>query len=129
MEKSTLKAVINPSSVNLAHVFFDHIEEQEKVEISRELFCAKSHFVGIEENGFIKFAAIISIENNAVHLREVGGKFSWGMRYIDFYCMAIAKGLNKKFLTFHTEKPKIAALGMRYGFKPENEKDYIKAIV
>ena len=128
MEKDKVIALITPEDVTLSHPFFEYISHEEKTIISREIWTKKSHIVAFRKNEKIKFAAIISIDRESVHLREVGGAFAFNMYWVHKYCVILAKRFNLSKLTFKSDIETVVKIAEKFGFKNNFENQYIKEL-
>jgi len=126
MEENQVIARIN--GVSLDHEFFSHLSDETKSEIEKEIELKYSHIVTIEKVEQVMFAGVVTMHKNKVHVREVGGKFLWGMKWMEKYCTILAQHYGIKNITFCTDQFGVELIGKRMGFIPNGENEFLKAI-
>ena len=128
MEKTEITVEIGKS---IDSPFFDYLTGAEIKEIRDEIEKGFSHVVTFCDCQVPKFAAIISFETISIHIREAGGGFLWGRKYLEAYCTIWARKTGKKFITLRTHRGIGAVAVKKHGFvRDENgdENEYIKKV-
>lgn len=84
--------------------FFAYVSRDEKAEIKKRIAENKSVGIVFEKNDHDLFGAVLDLDENSLHVREVGGNFLKDWKALDIFCEALAKLLQKSRITFETRR-------------------------
>lgn len=105
--------------INLNHPFFDYIPIRGKKEIEAEIFMGKSYIVAFADKKLrVKAAAIFTVLDDTIHIREVGGEYVWAARWVNAYADQIACLLGRSRVSAVADNPIIKRRMPHYGFSP-----------
>ena len=102
---------------------FNYLGEFEKGEIKERLENKTSYLVSVSS----KYYAVIDLEKDAIHVREVAGNFYRNIMPLFFMVHGLAKYLKKDFITLVASKKAVGRLAKKVGFELQNDM-YIKAV-
>lgn len=107
---------------NLDHEFFNYLSKEEKIEINDEVKKQKAQVILLEDKGLEVLTAVINIEADRVHVREVGGAITAYIEYVELYCKFLCEKLKVNLISFCAEREGVKLIGYKMGY--EENKNY-----
>lgn len=100
----------------LSNSIFDYLEENERIDIKNRIEQKTSLICLFYENEVFLFSAVLDIEMNQIHAREVTGNFGRNYKYLDTFIKGLAKFKNVEIVSFKTKKKAVKKWGEKAGY-------------
>lgn len=122
-----IMAVVN--GCTLQHPFFDYLAEAEKYDIMKRIHNGNSSMVlFVDENNSELFAAVFDVEIDALHVREVGGKFPAHYKRLFVFAYAVAQQFRAAYVTVNTKIKGVERMIKNLGFQRDQNNQYFMAV-
>lgn len=107
------------------HRFFDYVSDDEKKNILKNpsSFCG---FIFKQDKEI--FGAVLDLEDDRIHVRQVGGNFTKDIDKLLLFCNNLSRTHGKKYVSFTASRKAVEKIGQKLGFKREHGNQYYKAV-